>query len=153
MPQLALYAIGALSAAGAFTALGHFLASRLRPANFHTGHEKLDQALDIMANAVESVLKSELNGSILDQLAMALAGGKPLAGPLLAELPRLEKLVLDNLGPALQATLNEALGQPDAAQKRVTTELRAQARDLTIAHMQYSPKLSLSTSSGTRELA
>ena len=129
MSPLVVYAIKILLATGALAAAGRLIASKLPAVNVHTPSAKLNQIIDTVGNAAENVVKAELQGDLLTQVASAIANGQAIAGPLASQLPALVSAVETQIGPAIVAALGEALGSDDAAQKRLTTEILVAAHD------------------------
>jgi hypothetical protein len=127
MSPIVLFAIKALIATGAVAAAGHWIAAHLPSVNVHTPSAKLNAIIDTLGNACEQVVKAELNGDLLSQVIDAVVNGQAIAGPLSAALPGLKQLVLQQVGPAIQAALAAALGGNDAAERRLTTEVLAAA--------------------------
>ena len=127
MSPIVLFGIKALIATGAVAAAGHWIAAHLPSVNVHTPSAKLNAIVDTLGNACEAVVKAELNGDLLTQVIDAVVNGKAIAGPLTAALPGLKQFVLQQVGPAVQTALAEALGSDDAAEKRLTTEVLAAA--------------------------
>lgn len=149
MSPIVEFALKALIATGAVAAAGHWIASRLPPIHAHTASAKLNSIIDTIGNACEAVIKAELNGDLLTQVATAVVNGQAIAGPLAANLPDLKAAVLAQVGPAVQQALAEALGSSDAADKRLTTEVLAAAH----AHATESAKIIMTLADGHKVVA
>lgn len=132
-----VFGLKLLLASGVVAGAGAWLAKKIPAVNVHTSNQRLNVALDLLGNACEAVVKAELNGPLLEQLARAAANGQSMAGPIVDELPRLRQLVLDQVGPSVQAALNALLKGDNAAELRATTELLAKARDFSLEHARF----------------